>query len=108
MYYEQNIKQKGNHAKENKISGKKKIQKTAKKVKSETPKKMNYPDWTMPKHLKESDHKALKKFYELFSSGKLVQAFSFASNFDKVVREAIPSDILSEEQFILIKGNKSI
>jgi predicted transport protein len=71
----------------------KKIQKTDKKVKSETPKKTDYPAWTMPEHLSESDHKALKSFYELFISGKIISAFSFASNFDTIVIEAIPTEI---------------
>jgi predicted transport protein len=74
----------------------KKNQKTSKKVKSDTldtPKKMTYPAWTMPKHLPEKDHKDLKRFYELFISGKIISAFSFASNFDTIVREAIPPDI---------------
>jgi predicted transport protein len=71
----------------------KKNQKTSKKVKSDTPKKMTYPAWTTPKHLPEKDHKDLKRFYELFITGKIISAFSFASNFDTIVREAIPPDI---------------
>jgi predicted transport protein len=79
--------------KKTKAVAKKKIQKTVKKVKSDPPKKMNYPAWTMPKHLKESDHKALKRFYELFTQKKFDVALTFISDTDTIVREQIPSDI---------------
>lgn len=71
----------------------KKNQKTVKKVKADAQKKLIYPSWTKPKHLTENDHKDLKRFYELFLSGKIISAFSFASNFDTIVREAIPPDV---------------
>ena len=71
----------------------KKSQKTGKNEKSKTSKKSFYPSWTTPEHLNENDHKALKRFYELFISGKIISAFSFASNFDTAVREAIPPEI---------------
>jgi len=71
----------------------KKVQKTVKKVKAEPTKKFIFPVWTTPEHLSESDHKDLKRFYELFISGKTDSAFKFATNFDTIVRESIPSDI---------------
>jgi|GEM_PF-3516037 len=77
--------------KKSKAVVKKKVQKTVKKVKSDTPTKMNYPSWTMPKHLQESDHKALKRFYELFTQKKFDVALNFASSLDTIVREAIPT-----------------
>ena len=71
----------------------KKNQKADKKSKTEIKKKFDYPDWTTPEHLSENDHNDLKRFYELFIAGKIISAFSFASNFETVVREAIPPEI---------------
>jgi len=71
----------------------KKNQENGKNAKSETQEKMDYPSWTMPEDLEESDHKALKRFYELFSQEKFDVALNFASDFDTIVREQIPSDI---------------
>lgn len=71
----------------------KKNQNNSKIAVSDKKEKMNYPLWTTPEHLDESDHKALKRFYELFISGKIISAFSFVSNFDTIVREAIPAEI---------------
>lgn len=87
------ITKKASSPKKTKAVAQKKNLKTSKTEKFKTPKKLIYPSWTMPKHLKESDHKALKRFYELFISGKIISAFSFASNFDTIVREAIPPDV---------------
>ncbi len=56
-------------------------------------KKFTYPPWTTTNNLSEGDHKALKRFYELFNSGKIIQAFTFASDFETNVREAIPLEI---------------
>jgi len=87
----------------------KKNQKAVKKVKTENKKKFDYPSWTTPEYLSESDHKALKRFYELFISGKIISAFSFASNFDTVVREAIPPDIWKQSGGKLTtKGEKQL
>ena len=74
---------------------KKKVQKPTptKKVKSETSKKMIYPNWTMPKHLGESDHRTLKRFYELFTQKKFNVALTFIADTDTIVREQIPPDV---------------
>ena len=76
----------------------KKDQKNGKNAKPKTQEKMDYPSWTMPEHLNESDHKALKRFYELFISGKIISAFSFASNFETIVKEAIPAEIWEQSK----------
>lgn len=72
------------------------VKKNPKQVKHEKPKsakKLAFPSWTMPKHLKESDHEALKRFYELFTKRKFDLALNFASSLDTIVREEIPADI---------------
>lgn len=79
--------------KKTKAVAQKKSLKTSKTEKSKTPKKLIYPAWSMPKHLKESDHKALKRFYELFTQGKFDVALNFVSSLDTIVREQIPSDV---------------
>ncbi len=71
-----------------------------------TKEQLDYPSWTTPENLTEEDHNALKKFYELFTSGSITSAFSFASNFDIEVRGAIPLEILLEEQLIPTQENK--
>jgi len=77
------------------------------KIKSpETPKKLVYPSWTTPKHLSEKDRKDLKRFYELFISGKVISAFAFASNFDTIVREAIPLEIWKQSGGKLTKAGE--
>jgi hypothetical protein len=76
-----------------KVAAEKKNPKTAKPEKLEIKENLDYPIWTMPEHLSDQDHKDLKRFYELFISGKIISAFSFASNFDTIVREAIPPEI---------------
>lgn len=74
----------------------KKNQKSDKKLKSETSKKINYPTWTKPEHLNKKDHNDLKRFYELFTQKKFDVALNFASNLDTIVRDEIPSDIWKE------------
>ena len=76
-----------------KTVAKKKNLKTSKKGKTKTSKLLIYPEWTMPVHLNEKDHKNLKRFYELFIQGKFDVALSFASSLDTIVREEIPSGI---------------
>jgi hypothetical protein len=71
----------------------KKSPKSLKPVKSKTVNKTIYPAWTTPEHLSESDHKQLKRFYELFTQEKFDVAFNFISNADTIVREQIPLDI---------------
>ena len=83
----------------------KKNQKTNQKEEPQTTEELFYPPWTTPEHLSEKDHKALKKFYELFTSGNINSAFSFASNFNIEVRGAIPLEILLEEQLIPTREN---
>lgn len=85
---------------------KKKTQKKNLKEEPQAEEKLVYPPWTTPLTLTEKDHKALKKFYELFTSGNITSAFSFASNFDRIVRDAIPSEILAEEQLIPPSGGE--
>ncbi len=76
-----------------KTVAKKKNLKTGKNKKPKTSKLLIYPEWTVPVHLNEKDHKNLKRFYELFIQGKFDVALSFASSLDTIVREEIPSDI---------------
>jgi predicted transport protein len=76
-----------------KVVAEKKNSKSAKPENPKTQEKLDYPLWTMPRHLSDQDHKDLKRFYELFISGKIISAFSLASNFDTIVREAIPPEI---------------
>ncbi len=76
-----------------KVAVEKKNSKSTNVENPETQEKLDYPIWTMPEHLSDQDHKDLKRFYELFISGKIISAFSFASNFDTIVREAIPPEI---------------
>ena len=71
----------------------KKNLKTGKNAKRKTSKLLIYPEWTMPEHLNEKDHKNLKRFYELFIQGKFDVALNFISATDTIVREQIPSDI---------------
>ncbi|MFA6924733.1 MAG: DUF5655 domain-containing protein [Bacteroidales bacterium] len=82
--------------KKSKVTASKKNQKTTPKVKAEKTKKTDYPSWTMPEHLHESDHKNLKRIYELHKEGKFDVAISFASGLDTIVREEIPLDIWKE------------
>jgi predicted transport protein len=79
--------------KKTKVTAQKKSPEKGKKETPKTQQKFTYPPWTMPEHLNESDHKALKRFYELFFTGKIISAFSYASNFDTIVRDAIPLEI---------------
>lgn len=58
-----------------------------------TDEKFEFPVWTRPEHLDESDHDNLKRFYELFIQEDYEQALCFASDFDTIVREAIPDDV---------------
>jgi predicted transport protein len=64
--------------------------------KMKSPAKSVYPAWTHPKHLSKNDHQDLKNFYDLFNAGKIISAFSIASNFDTIVREAIPPEIWAQ------------
>ena len=77
----------------NKSENVKKKVKTKTETKTKIENNLTYPLWTTPEHLSEKDRKDLKRFYELFISGKIISAFSFASNFDTIVREAIPLDV---------------
>jgi hypothetical protein len=81
-----------------KATASKKNSKPVKQVKNKDSKKLVYPSWTTPEHLSERDHKDLKRFYELFISGKIISAFSLASNFDTIVREAIPPEIWKQSK----------
>lgn len=87
------IKKKTTQPKKTTVVARKKNPKSVKPEKPESSKKLVYPPWTMLKHLSDKDHKDLKRFFELFISGKIISAFSLASNFDTIVREAIPLDI---------------
>jgi predicted transport protein len=81
-----------------KATASKKNSKPVKQEKKKDSKKLVYPSWTTPEHLSERDHKDLKRFYELFISGKIISAFSVASNFDTIVREAIPPEIWKQSK----------
>jgi len=88
------------NAKKSGIAAKKqketKPEKQPAKAKSVSKKEPDYPQWTMPEHLTEQDHKDLKRFYELYVQKKFDVAHNFASNFDTIVREEIPADIWKE------------
>lgn len=66
------------------------------KTKYKSNEKMDYPLWTMPEHLNDKDHKALKRVYELYKENKFELALNFASDLDTIVRDEIPLDIWKE------------
>ena len=93
----------------NKNENEKKKHKSKTVTKTKNENKLTYPSWTMPEHLSEKDQKDLKRFYELFISGKIISAFSFASNFDTIVRDAIPLDVWKQSGGKLTrKGEKEL
>ena len=85
---------KGNNASANNEMEKKANQTL--KVKTGNKETMDYPLWTMPEHLNDKDHKALKKVYELYKENKFELVFNFASDLNTIVRDEIPSDIWKE------------
>jgi len=63
---------------------------TMKKKTSET------KDWTEPQHLNSSDKRDLKRVKEYYDAGKFMEAMSYASRLETIVREEIPPNIWKE------------
>ena len=85
------------------------------KVKTENKNEMNYPDWTIPEHLNDKDHKDLKRVFELYKEGKYEIALNYAYGLDTIVRDEIPSEVWKEigglltpkgEEALIIDKNK--
>jgi len=61
-----------------------------------------YPSWTTPEHLNESEHESLKKLYDLLVEEKFDLANEMASNFDTFIKEEIPRFVWTRLQGIPI------
>ncbi len=59
--------------------------------------KKDYPAWTRPKHMSESDHFRLRAIYDLYKAGHLGAAMEYAMyNSDTAIRDEIPGEIWLE------------